>query len=46
MTERTINPQPAEETTGNVTLHDILRMVAANWYWFVISAAVCLGAAY
>ena len=46
MTKRTINPQPAEETTGNVTLHDILRMVAANWYWFVISAAVCLGAAY
>ncbi len=35
-------PQEAEF----FSLHDIIHMVLANWYWFVISICVCLGAAY
>ena len=49
MTEQQINSpqqQGNEEMTGAVTLHDIIRMVIANWYWFVLSAFVCLCMAY
>ena len=41
MTEQHINSQTQannEELTGTITLHDIIRMVIANWYWFVLSA--------
>ena len=49
MTEQHINSQTQannEELTGTITLHDIIRMVIANWYWFVLSAVFCLCAAY
>ena len=49
MTEQQINSpqqQGNDEMTGAVTLHDIIRMVIANWYWFVLSALVCLCLAY
>ncbi|WP_279069977.1 GumC family protein [Alistipes timonensis] len=49
MTEQQINSpqqQGNDEMTGAVTLHDIIRMVIANWYWFVLSALVCLSLAY
>ena len=49
MTEQHINSQTQannEELTGTITLHDIIRMEIANWYWFVLSAVFCLCAAY
>ena len=48
MTEQHITQTQAnnEEQAGSITLHDIIRMVVANWYWFVLSAVFCLCAAY
>lgn len=31
---------------GSITVHDIIQMAFANWYWFVLSVTLCLGAAY
>lgn len=28
------------------SIHDIIRLMLANWYWFVISVILCLGCAY
>ena len=49
MAEQQINSQIQtnnEELTNTITLHDIIRMVIANWYWFVLSTVCCLCAAY
>lgn len=49
MTEQTLNPHnPQDETSevGVFSLHDIIQMVLANWYWFALSVAVCLSVAY
>ena len=49
MTEQQSNIQtPAgnDELAGTINLHDIIRMVVVNWYWFVLSVLVCIGAAY
>ncbi len=27
------------------SIHDLLRMILANWYWFLLSVAVCVGCA-
>ena len=27
----------------NFSAHDLLQMVIANWYWFVISVFICVG---
>ncbi|MEG1699752.1 MAG: polysaccharide biosynthesis tyrosine autokinase [Alistipes sp.] len=34
------------DATGNLTIHDIIQMVLLNWYWFALSVAICIGAAY
>ena len=50
MTEQTnfVQSAPADETqdVGGITLHDILRMVIANWYWFALSMIVCVALGY
>ncbi|MDE6622908.1 MAG: chromosome partitioning protein ParA [Alistipes sp.] len=51
MTESTNIAQPVpssdeNQDAGGITLHDILRMVIANWYWFALSMIVCLGLGY
>ena len=49
MAEQQINSQIQtnnEELTNTITLHDIIRMVIANWYWFMLSTVCCLCAAY
>lgn len=49
MTEQPINQHPLNdenENTNGITLHDLIQMVFANWYWFALSVVVCLGAAY
>ena len=48
MIEQTPNTQhaPQNETSeaGMFSLHDLIQMILANWYWFAISVIVCLGA--
>ena len=41
-------PQQAfnDDQAGAINLHDIIRMILMNWYWFVLSVLVCLGVAY
>ena len=34
------------ENGSGLTLHDLLQMVLANWYWFALSVLICLGMAY
>ena len=34
------------DQTPAIALHDIIHMVIANWYWFILSILVCVGAAY
>ena len=34
------------ENGSGLTLHDLLQMVLANWYWFALSVLICLGVAY
>ena len=34
------------DQTPAIDLHDIIHMVIANWYWFILSILVCVGAAY
>ena len=49
MTDQQINTQAPinnDELSGSINLHDIIRMVVLNWYWFVLSILVCIGAAY
>ena len=50
MTELQQKPTlPTEEkTTGDntIAIHDIIQMVIANWYWFLLSVLLCLGVAY
>jgi len=50
MIEQTPNTQhaPQNETSeaGMFSLHDLIQMILANWYWFAISVIVCLGAGY
>ena len=50
MIEQTLNTQhaPQNETSeaGMFSLHDLIQMILANWYWFAISVIVCLGAGY
>ena len=49
MTEQQSNIQTLvsnDELAGTINLHDIIRMVVVNWYWFVLSVLVCVGAAY
>ena len=49
MTDQQLNPQPQvsnDDLSGAINLHDIIRMVVVNWYWFVLSVIICLGAAY
>ena len=46
MTEQNINPHllnEESENTNGITLHDLIQMVLANWYWFALSAIICLG---
>lgn len=31
---------------GGITLRDIVEMVLANWYWFVLSVLLCVGGVY
>ena len=48
MTEQNINPHllnEESENTNGITLHDLIQMVLANWYWFALSAIICLGTA-
>ena len=33
------------ENGSGLTLHDLLQMVLANWYWFALSVLICLGMA-
>ena len=36
MTEQNINPHllnEESENTNGITLHDLIQMVLANWYW-------------
>ena len=40
MTEQNINPHllnEESENTNGITLHDLIQMVLANWYWFALS---------
>ena len=49
MTEQQANiqtPVNNDDLAGTINLHDIIRMVVVNWYWFVLSVLVCIGAAY
>ena len=49
MTEQTLNPyNPQNESSevGVLSLHDIIQMVLANWYWFALSVVLCLCIAY
>ena len=49
MTEQQSNiqtPVNNDDLAGTINLHDIIRMVVVNWYWFVLSVLVCIGAAY
>lgn len=49
MADQNINPhlQNDENENGSgLTLHDLLQMVLANWYWFALSVLICLGVAY
>ena len=48
MEEQTLTGKLAQdENQDNLfSLHDIVQMVLTNWYWFLISMAICLGAAY
>ena len=49
MADQNINPhlQNDENENGSgLTLHDLLQMVLANWYWFALSVLICLGMAY
>ena len=48
MTEQNINPHllnEESENTNGITLHDLIQMVLANWYWFALSVLICLGVA-
>lgn len=38
----TVKPNDKGEDTSAYSLRDILEMVVANWYWFVISIGVCM----
>jgi len=38
------NPAPREEES-EISLVDILHVVKINWYWFVLSVALCFGVA-
>lgn len=39
-------PNENEQSTTGINLHDVIRMVIDNWYWFVLSTLLCLGIAY
>lgn len=45
-----INTSTTDSTANNdvsvISLHDIIRITILNWYWFVISIAVCLTVGY
>ena len=50
MTEQTNKyasaPQKEAMDAPVFSIHDILQMMLANWYWFILSVTVCVGCAY
>ena len=49
MMENHTPQQPVQEsdaTAASISLHDIIRMVIDNWYWFALSVVFCLCIAY
>lgn len=46
MEEKSYNKRDMSENDTTFTLRDMVGMVQANWYWFVLSVALCLAAAF
>lgn len=45
-TETPSNDPRWNEENNELNLWDLLQVLKANWYWFLLSVIVCLGAAY
>ena len=45
-TETPSNDTRWSEENSELNLWDLLQVLKANWYWFLLSVIVCLGAAY
>ncbi|MEE1098784.1 MAG: polysaccharide biosynthesis tyrosine autokinase, partial [Alistipes sp.] len=47
MSEINNNATKAQQNeSSSFSIHDILKMMTVNWYWFLISVIVCVGCAY
>ena len=40
------NERTLKKDEGGINLRDVVELIIANWYWFVLSVLVCVGAAY
>lgn len=40
------NEKQVKESGFNISLRDVVELIIANWYWFVISIFICVTAAY
>ena len=41
-----ISETNAKEGGLKINVRDVIEMIIANWYWFILSIALCAGAAY
>ncbi|MBQ8307544.1 MAG: chromosome partitioning protein ParA, partial [Alistipes sp.] len=46
MTEQNHIPTQEPVETPLFSIHDILKLMLSNWYWFVLSVTLCVGCAY
>ena len=44
--QQPVQAQESDTSAANISLHDIIRMVIDNWYWFALSVVFCLCIAY
>ena len=40
------NERTPKKDEGGINLRDVVELIIANWYWFVLSVLVCVGSAY
>lgn len=37
------NERTPKKDEGGINLRDVVELIIANWYWFVLSVLVCVG---
>lgn len=40
------NERTLKKDEGGINLRDVVELIIANWYWFVLSVLLCVGSAY